>query len=228
MTTPVVAAQAVFMSMMRLHSWDPQAAHMLTRRCLFPSGSRLDRMEELRQGSDSEQVWVRSVRQAQELPPQGLSKIIRQRQSTDFRARERKMQTPMQYLSPFSLFLLFFGLSLESTPDVRMQGRHVFRPSLRDRASGPAGRTTPPAAASTQLSIPFFLCSLMRVCAIGRSFISNPVIPFYTAFHRVADETLFDVAPRESTKWAFHPFAFFFGLRTAEGNASSPPAQFLP
>ena len=45
---------------------------------IFFSGFGLDRLEELRQGCDLEQVRLRAVCEAEELPPQGLSEISRQ------------------------------------------------------------------------------------------------------------------------------------------------------
>lgn len=39
------------------------------------AGPRLDRLEELRKGTDPQQIRVRPIRQTQELPPQGLSQI---------------------------------------------------------------------------------------------------------------------------------------------------------
>lgn len=62
-------------------------------------GSCLDRMEKLRQGTDFEPLWVRPIREAEELPPQGLPQMMiicggRRTEARDGRNRKYQVQLP--------------------------------------------------------------------------------------------------------------------------------------
>lgn len=98
---------------------DVEAGTVFVNRCDFPSpvryrhfycfrcialtdhefaGSCMDRMEELRQGTDFEPIWVRPICEAEELPPEGLPQISvisvgRRIQARDGRKRKYQIQS---------------------------------------------------------------------------------------------------------------------------------------